>query len=189
MTISSQDKGLIMQKVKREELTQELLKTYLSYDTESGKFTWIKNNHPYKNRIGKEAGSVSKRDTHIEIRFFGTLYRAHILAWFYTHGTYPEFTLDHEDHDEQNNRLSNLRDVPKKINNRNQSKRKDNTSGVTGIYLSKKRKTKPYTAEIMVDKTKIYLGNFATLAEAVSIRETAKIKYGFHENHGITKPM
>jgi len=178
-----------MQKVKRNELSQELLKEYLSYDEYTGDFTWIKNNHPYKNRVGTIAGSVSKRDSHIELRFFGTLYRAHILAWFYVHGVYPEYDLDHEDHNEQNNRIGNLRDVPKKTNNKNQSKRNDNTTGVVGVWVNKQRKFRKFMAEIMVDKKKISLGSFLTIEEACKARKLAETKYGFHTNHGISKPV
>lgn len=177
-----------MIKITRNQLTQNLLKEYLSYCPNTGKFTWIKNTHPYKNLVGKEAGSISKRDGHIELRFLGTLYRASTLAWLYMYGKFPNYHIDHQDHNEQNNAISNLRDVPQKENNKNQSKKISNTSGVTGVWINKKSSINPYVAEIMVNKRKISLGSFPALASAAQARKHAESLYGFHHNHGISKP-
>lgn len=178
-----------MIKINKSDMTLCKLKEYLSYDKESGQFTWIKNTHKYKNRIGSIAGSISKRDSHIELRFMGTLYKASRLAWFYTYGVWPVNHIDHIDHDEQNNCINNLRDVSQAENNKNMSKRSTNTSGITGVWLHTTTSGRiRYNAEIMLNNIKHTLGVFNTLKEAASARKKAEIKFGFHINHGIIKP-
>ena len=178
-----------MIKVKRKDLTQAILMEYLRYDSLSGELIWIKNTHPTKNLIGKIAGGISKRDSHKHIRLLGVLYRTHHLVWMYHHGKLPILHIDHEDHDEQNNRITNLREVTQGDNNKNQSKRKDNSTGVTGVWIESRRKTTKYVAEIMVNKVKKHLGTFDTLDAAKLARQDAEILYGFHINHGINKPL
>lgn len=46
-------------------------------------------------------------------------------------------------------------------------------SGITGVYIQKGK----YRAEITVDKKRIFLGSFTTLAEATAARKDAEIKY------------
>lgn len=178
-----------MIKIKRHDLTDTLLKEYLSYNYISGELIWIKNTHPTKNLIGKIAGGVSKRDSHKHIRLFGVLYRTHHLVWLYHTGKLPIMHIDHKDHDEQNNRITNLREVTQAENNRNQSKRKDNSTGVTGVWIDSRRKSTKYIAEIRVNSIKIHLGTFNTLIDAKIARKNAEILYGFHINHGMDKPL
>jgi len=178
-----------MVKIKREDLTHSMLLEYLRYDEDTGVFTWIKNTHRFKNRIGTTAGSISKRDSHIELRFMGTLYRAHVLAWFYMYKVFPKLHIDHKNHNEQDNSRINLREVTQLENNKNQSKRSDNTTGVCGVWFNERNKYKKYIAEIMVHSKKIALGSFITLQEATVARKTAEVKYSFHTNHGINKPL
>lgn len=178
-----------MIKIERKDLTQAKVKEYFNYDDATGELIWIKNTHPTKNLIGKIAGGVSKRDSHKHIRFMGILYRSHHLVWMYHTGKLPLLHIDHNDHDEQNNRITNLREVTQAENNKNQSKRKTNTTGVTGVWIDSRNKHAKYIAEIMVNQVKIHLGGFNTLNEAKLARKNAEVKYGFHTNHGIDKPL
>ena len=178
-----------MVKIERKDLTQAKVHEYFKYDDTLGELIWIKNTHPTKNLIGRIAGGISKRDSNKHIRFFGVLYRTHHLIWLYCKGTLPKYHIDHKDHNEQNNCISNLREVTSAENNKNQSKRKDNTTGVVGVWIEKRRKSTKYVAEIMVNKKKIHLGTFNTLDEAKLARTNAEYKYDFHINHGIDKPL
>ena len=178
-----------MVKINRHDLTQSILKEYLRYDDTSGEMVWIKNTHPTKNLIGRIAGGVSKRDSHKHIRLLGVTYRTHHLVWLYKTGKLPVGHIDHIDHNEQNNRFSNLREVTQAENNKNQSKRNDNTTGVMGVWIDHRRKISKYIAEIHVNGAKIYLGSYITLKEAALARKDAEIFYGFHTNHGIDKPL
>ena len=172
-----------MAKTTRNDLTQELLKEYLEYNPTSGEFTYLKKTGK-KSVVGSTAGSISKRDGHLEIRFFGELYRANRLAWFYVTGSWG-LHIDHEDHNELNNSWTNLRSVTQKVNNMNMSFKSNNTSGVLGVWLNKKNMR--WVAEIMVDGVKHHIGSYADLGVAATARKAAEAFYGFHKNHGLPK--
>ena len=71
-----------------------------------------------------------------------------------TKGEYP----DHMDNDPLNNRRNNLRLASKSQNQMNHALRKDNTTGYKGVVYH--RNANRWTAEIQVNKKKIYLGCF-----------------------------
>lgn len=66
---------------------------------------------------------------------------AHVI-WVFSGNTLPNnMCLDHIDGNRSNNKLSNLRLVTVRQNNKNRRKRSDNTSGITGICWNKSHKT------------------------------------------------
>lgn len=70
----------------------------------------------------------------------GRNWYAHRVIWILYNGHLPgDLVIDHIDGNALNNRIENLRAVPQKLNNRNASKRKDNTSGETGVYFTTAR--------------------------------------------------
>lgn len=97
-----------------------------------------------------------------------------------------DMQVDHINHVRDDNRLCNIRLVDNTINSRNASIGKNNTTGVCGVYVDKRR-VKKYCAEIKVNKVKRFLGYFDTLDEAAAARREAELKYGFHSNHGTNK--
>ena len=90
--------------------------------------------------------------------------------------------IDHLDHDRSNNRIENLRLVTHKENGRNISKKKNNTSGITGVRWNKARQK--WVAQISINKKGIYLGLYNNLLDAVAARKRAEKFYGFYENNG-----
>ena len=120
---------------KENNLTFERLRSALAYDPETGHFTWLVSS----NRaavIGARAGTINSLGYWI-VGIDGKKYRQHRLAWFYTHGTWPAFVIDHIDCDRTNNRLANLRDIPQAVNLQNQrTATKASASGVLGVYWS-----------------------------------------------------
>ncbi len=62
------------------EITQKELKGYLSYDENTGLFTWL-NNMGYKTRAGSIAGSTRKDNGRVMIKIHGTNYQAARLAY------------------------------------------------------------------------------------------------------------
>lgn len=87
---------------------------------------------------------------------------------------YLDFT-DHKDRNPLNNRRSNLRTATPSENMRNHSKRKDNTSGFTGITYDKRRDT--WTVRISIDGKFKHIGSFKNKDDAVIARLKAEQKY------------
>ena len=81
--------------------------------------------------------------------------------------------IDHIYHNKTDNRKSQLRIVSASQNSMNTVRRKDNTSGVTGVSLDNNR----WSAQITCDGKLIRLGRFNTFDEAVSARKLAEEKY------------
>lgn len=173
--------------ISKSELKPEHLKEYLSYDPITGHLTWIKK-LSRKVVVGKRAGTqVKGRDNRI-IKIFGEVYIEHRLIWFMQTGVWPEHDIDHENHNESDNSWNNLKPKTKLENNKNNSLRKDNSLGITGVYVNNRNSKKKYTAEIRHSGER-RCKNFFTLDEAILQRKAWEKEFGFHVNHGIQKPI
>lgn len=160
-------------------LTVGELKTLLTYDTSTGKFTW-NSDRTSTVRKGDIAGTKSQGYTLIGI--LGKSYQAHRLAWLYVNGDFPNGQLDHINGVSNDNRICNLREVCGAENSRNTKHRIDNTSGHMGVGFQIRGCR--WSACIGVKGKTIYLGRYDTKEEAVAARKAAEMKYGFHANHG-----
>lgn len=159
-------------------LTQKRLKELLEYDEATGLFVSRSTRGPCK--AGAVTGCLNSSG-YVTIGLESITYYAHRLAWLYVFGRMPQ-AIDHIDHDRANNRIDNLREVPHEDNVRNQSKRSDNSSGVTGVsYVAGRKK---FFAYIQVDGKTLGLGRFTDFSAAVAARKEAEQLYGFHPNHG-----
>lgn len=159
----------------RIEPTQELLKTLLHYDKETGVFVWKKRSRDLFNTPGsystwntrfscKTAGGLCKFTGYVFIGINGIQYRAHRLAWLYVHGYLPDIEVDHINMIRSDNRLCNLREATHKENNQNRIKLKNNTSGYKGVCWNKQ--TNKWKAQIASDKKHYNLGEYANPLEA-----------------------
>jgi len=79
--------------------------------------------------------------------------------------------VDHIDWNKLDNRKSNLRICTKTENNINIKKRKNNTSGYTGVKRSINGKWK---SQISYNNNRMHLGTFDTLEEAVEVRSSVE---------------
>jgi hypothetical protein len=86
-----------------------------------------------------------------------------------------EMYVDHVNHNTLDNRKCNLRITTNADNLRNGNIRKNNTTGINGVYYDKTRKK--YVARIKVNYKNIMLGRYNTLEEATNIRKNAEIKF------------
>lgn len=82
---------------------------------------------------------------------------------------------DHIDRNTLNNRRNNLRETTPLENSHNLSKRKDNISGVTGVYFNKE--TQKWCAMITVNHKRLWLGYFSNKDDAIKARLQAEAKY------------
>ena len=83
--------------------------------------------------------------------------------------------VDHINRNKKDNRKSNLRNTNKGVNAFNCDVRKNNTSGVTGVWYRKD--TKRWASEIKVNGKKVSLGCFPTFEQAVKARKEGESKY------------
>lgn len=82
---------------------------------------------------------------------------------------------DHIDRNPLNNRRNNLRAATHTENMRNHSRRKDNTSGYTGVTLDKKSST--WEAQLSIGGKCLHLGKFIDKEDAIQARLRAELKY------------
>lgn len=161
----------------------EELRQLLSYDSETGIFTWKKRTDirsAVNARLeGKPAGFVGKQG-YIRIEIRGVTHSAHRLAWVMTYGEWPEAQLDHINGDPADNRIVNLRCVTEIENSRNRSLPKDNKTGVIGVHTQHGK----FVAQIKNNGQIHRLGSFEKLSDAAEARRKAELELGFHPNHG-----
>jgi hypothetical protein len=140
------------------------IKEYLSYDPETGIFTWIKKPKYSRIEIGFIAG-YQTHTHHIRIKYNRKLYQAHRLAWFFTYGVVPEFNIDHINENPSDNRICNLRLDSNKENEQNVSTpQANNKSGYRGVcWATKERK---WVASIKLKGKTTRIGRYDTPEEA-----------------------
>jgi hypothetical protein len=165
-------------------LQLEELKKVLHYDPDTGVFTWVAlRRGGRKNNPGTVAGSKESRG-YIRIRYKGTLYWAHRLAWFYMCGEWPK-QLDHIDEIKSNNRWGNLRLATHSENGQNRSHgQSNNKSGFQGVSWHSIGSR--WCAQIHILGKHISLGLYDTPEEAHEAYLAAKEKHHlFWENKNV----
>jgi hypothetical protein len=146
-------------------LSQSELTALLSYDSETGIFTW-KVRKAHHIHVGDIAGEKTKRG-YIAIGINRQRHYAHRLAWLYVHGEWPTLEIDHINGDGMDNRINNLRQADHNGNMHNVRKAQiNNRSGFLGVSYSKRNASNPWVAEIWKNRKKIYLGYYSTPEQA-----------------------
>lgn len=112
--------------------------------------------------------------------------RAHRVIWAIHHGAWPEGQIDHINGITDDNRIDNLRLVQPVDNQRNMSRARNNTSGVTGVHFH--HPSGLWYARITVNYKEKYLGCYSDFEDVVAARKQAEIDYNFHSNHGRENP-
>ena len=166
------------------QLTELYLRKRYVYDPITGNFIRLAGGRGPKAKVGKIAGWTGGLG-YRRLEINNKVYAQHRLAWFYTHGVWPEDGIDHINGDTGDNRIENLRAVTQQTNTQNMRMNKRNTSGVTGVYFNKK--DNKWQSYIRAESKLRYLGQFDDWFEAVCARKSANVKYGFHANHGRAK--
>ncbi|WP_219847579.1 HNH endonuclease [Burkholderia multivorans] len=171
-------------------LTYDRAVELFRYEQETGKLFWKKKPSNKSNRIkpGDEVGNLfrgTRGNHYMQCSVDKRKYVLHRIVWLLHHGVFPSGEIDHIDGNCLNNRIENLRDVSALDNCKNLPRRKDNTSGVTGVTWH--RKAQKWMAQAQLDGKFIYLGLFSTIEEAAQARARASESLGFHANHGRTQ--
>jgi len=134
-------------------LTQEYLKSILSYDPETGLFLWKeKKQGRKKNKI---AGH-QRIDGYVELEINYKRFLAHRLAFYYIYGIFPKEDIDHVNGIKNDNRFLNLRTANRSENMQNvKNHRKDNKSGFLGVSFNKQYGK--YVAQLVLNKKHVHI--------------------------------
>jgi hypothetical protein len=167
-----------------QELTQDYLKSIMSYDPETGVMIWVSVKR--KMFIGKPVGA-KMGDGYLSTRVLGKSYLLHRLAWFYMHGYFPK-SIDHINGIRTDNRLCNLRVASNDENVMNQPLKSNNTSGFKGVsWHSIMGK---WLAYITYKGVRMRLGYFSDINEAARVVTEARTRlHGEFANHGQFKQV
>lgn len=98
-------------------ITAERLHQVVNYDPNTGVFT---HKIPRKKvQVGAVAGCLDIQCGYIKLCIDGISQYAHRLAFLYMTGEMPKQCVDHKNGNRSDNRWSNLRDVPRQVNQQN----------------------------------------------------------------------
>lgn len=169
------------------------LASQVDYNRDTGVFVWKKRigksrSHKAFNSqfAGKEAGNIHPsgyRHIHVTDSGKSTHIRAHRLAWFICYGSGPKDQIDHINRNKLDNRINNLREVSNTQNQHNASRRKDNKSGVSGVYWDKSKSK--WRASVRVNSIRHYVGLFDELDSASNAVLEFRAKHNFSPTHGL----
>lgn len=137
------------------------IKKYFEYKDDG---TFIRNDR--KN----SSGSYDK-DGYLIIKIKGKQYKAHRLVFAYHHGRFPKDEIDHINRNRSDNRIENLRESDRKINNNNRVFVPNKDTGAVGIYMDRTKGLKKKFAFSHNGKTY----RFLTVEEAE--RKRKELKY------------
>ena len=149
--------GGIMEK-KHINISREGLMYLLNYDSTAGVFTWKSNRTPSVKK-GDVAGTIDN-EGYRKISIGGRGYRAARLAWLYFYGNEPTYYIDHINGIKLDNRISNLRDVPLKINNQNMPTHR--SGHLLGTHFDPRRQKNPWQAITKINGKLTHIGMFST---------------------------
>jgi hypothetical protein len=170
---------------------QIVLQKLLRYNPETGELLWNRREAAdftptpartsewqqkwWNKRFADTTVGALNNEGYLCARVMGSAYKVHRLIWKLVYGEDPDF-IDHTNGERADNRLSNLRSVPRSENAKNLASR----GGDTGVSLRNKR----WRARITDSGRLIQLGTFDTREEAVAARRAAEVALGYHPNHG-----
>jgi len=180
------------------EVTAEIVRDLLDYNPETGVFRWKFRDRKWfesvndrfwkiwNNRFaGKLAGSFDKKGYWVVV-IFHKHYKAHRLAWLYVYGEWPQNHIDHINHQTDDNRLENLREVTRFQNQWNGSIQTGTSSQYKGVCWYKNYNK--WKAQINVNGKKKHLGYFINPIDAARAYDRAALKY-FGEYANLNFPI
>jgi hypothetical protein len=153
------------------EISHSFITRVLRYEPETGDFYWRECRGPNA-QVGYLAGRKPGNHGYKSIRLINYSYLSHRLAWFYYYKKWPLYFIDHINRDRSDNRIDNLRDVSNSVNAHNSVTRKDNSTGVRGVYYNSINNN--WRAIINIKGKTIDLGSYTSFVEAVHARKKAE---------------
>lgn len=151
-------------------ITQELLLKYFDY--KDGKLTRkiVFNN---RNKLNEEVGWL-KPHGYKYVSILSTNQLVHRMIYLMFHNKLPKY-VDHIDGNKLNNKIENLREATNAQNSWNAGIRKNNTSGVKGVYWEKKSNC--WHAQCFVNYQNHFLGRYKNIEEAKKVVAEFRTKH------------
>ena len=173
-------------KRKYNEITIDILKELLDYNSETGKLYWKKRDRKYfpsdrsctwwNNRYSKkEAFAYKSKEGYYIGSIFGKTYLKHRVIWAFHYEKWPSDEIDHINRIRDDNRICNLRVATHQQNLQNKTSHKGSTSKYLGVYWHKQ--SEKWIAQIRVNGAKMYLGIFNNEENAAIAYDKASKKH------------
>lgn len=137
-----------------------LVRESLKYNPDTGNFTSALH-------AGVKVRGFIGDNGYLRISFNKKTFFVHRLAWFWVHGKWPEFDIDHINGNPSDNRLVNLREASRARNTHNQRIGKANTSGARCVSWS--RNAKKWVIQITRFGHKFNLGTHSDKEKAIQL--------------------
>lgn len=112
-------------------------------------------------------------------------YLIHRIIWALWSGSWAEGDVAHKNGDSLDDRIINLSDEEHAENMRYQKLKKQNKSGVNGVYWNESKQCWILSITRRQGIIRPYLTQSKDLFEAVCARKSFEIMNGFHPNHGM----
>jgi hypothetical protein len=128
------------------------------------------------------------RQGYLRARFRGRIYKIHRFVWKVTKGAWPVHAINHINDNKLDNRMVNLEDIPAEENTskaRHIPKRKKSSLPVGVCRMNQKYRSRPFQAQIWINRKSRLIGYFATPEEASAAYQAAKkslLPPRFHPN-------
>lgn len=148
----------------------DLLRYLFSYNEEKGILT---RNISRGNKLRGSVVGVKSNRGHLNVEIDGKNYGVHRIIWKMHYLIEPSADIDHRDHNEQNNKINNLRLATVSNNLANSRIYKCNKTGFKGVGFIQGK----YIARIRYQGKLIWLGRKSTAIEAYELYKDAALKY------------
>ena len=150
-------------------LTWKVLDLILSYNRNTGIFTWKIDIG--RGKCGFIAGKPHKNG-YVLIGIKNKHYLAHRLAWFYIYHKWPK-EIDHRNGIRNDNRINNIRECTRAQNCANSGSKKHD--GIKGAYYDPR--DGKFDSRIIINGQQLYLGRFYTAKAAGEAYARASLQY------------
>lgn len=181
-----------MKKPKIYDHLNDLIRSKLSYDPDTGLMTWRpkpgteRETRRWNTRYAGKVACAHNDDGYSKITLRTSdsdyVFLGHRVCWLLHYGEWPAQEIDHVNHIRDDNRIDNLRLSDREEQNRNRSLPCNNKSGFIGVtWLKSKKKWRAIAGY----KRKYYfLGYYVNPEDAAVAVQAFRKEKQFHGNHG-----
>lgn len=153
------------------DISLEVLRDNVNYDPITGMLTWRRINGGWR-KPGIEIGNIEPKG-YRRFQIGVAKIMSHRAAFALHYGHWPAGQVDHINHQKNDNRIENLREVTNSENAQNKIRAKRGTkTGVLGVSVCKDSGL--FSAQIMLHKKNKWLGSYKTADEAHAAYKAAK---------------